>query len=472
MQGLGVPDVTDTGKRTRLTQLTRELISVCGGMEYLAGSNPYAAVLERRLPVEPGVADRLRGKRILITGGEGLVGQQLIKQLADESYSVKSIASVDIAGNYNLFGKTDPKISYHTADIREADDLREVFDVEKPDIVFHLAALSEVGVGEAQKADTVSTNIFGTRNVIALCEETDTVKDCVYSSTGKAAQYVTHGIFGATVRIAEGEFAVAAQQEDSNVRYGMARFTYVYENSNLVEDVNEGIKKELVFLHTPDRYFYAQGVEEAATSLLNAMTVSEQGTLKFGSVRDIGWPLNNLDIALFQIAKSGKVVPICFSGVEKGYDPETFNGQRDLEKDEAPVMANVLETAAMSVTPSGGTVIAGLAPFSKEVFEHNLDELQTVLDTADATDGRLEETLQNAVKAMTRSQFALTDPEVLIKILRWGIATVDPEIHRDTFRLLLQSLYGRATPKMLQMKDKRAPGMDKTLEILNEFLYE
>src|SRR5712691_8901131 len=69
---LGAPRPSDPMTIGRLTSLTGELIGFSGGMQVLAQKDPYREVLERRLPVEPSVAERLRGKKIFITGGEGL----------------------------------------------------------------------------------------------------------------------------------------------------------------------------------------------------------------------------------------------------------------------------------------------------------------------------------------------------------------------------------------------------------------
>jgi hypothetical protein len=468
----GASRPTDGAIIRRLTGLTNELIAVSGGRGTLRQNNPYAEVLEREYPVEPSVAEALKGKRILITGGEGLVGQRLVRQLA-EDFAPASIASIDIAGREGLYGERDSRVTYHNGDIRNPQGLRQVFEAEHPDIVFHLAALSEVGVGEAQKAATIDTNIFGTKNIIALSEEFG-VDACIYSSTGKSAQYVTSGIFGATVKIAEGELAAAAQNPESTVRYGMARFTHVVENSNLVDDIRDGIDDGLVFLHRPDRYFFAQGVDEASTNLLNSLIVAERGKFKFGSVREIGWPVNNLDIALHEIAKSDNSVGIYFAGVEKGYDPETFNGQRDWSIDDEvpPALVNVLETQKLTTSPSGGTFVTELAPFSVDALHYHVDQLQDALTGTQPTDTTLQETLTNAVKAMTSSEFDQTNPELLIKILKWGSMSEDLHIHKDTFDLLVRSLRGRVTPEMLQKRVKRGIPIETTVARLHTIVHD
>jgi len=112
------------------------------------------------------------GKRILITGGTGSLGQALTKKLL--SFDVKAVRilsrneskQVEMQKNFS-----DRRLNFFIGDIRDLPRLIRSF--EDVDIVFHTAALKHVPVIEYNPFESVKTNVIGTQNVIDAAIEQD-----------------------------------------------------------------------------------------------------------------------------------------------------------------------------------------------------------------------------------------------------------------------------------------------------------
>ena len=99
-------------------------------------------------------------------------------------------------------GECHPEMERHTviADVRDTARISRLFAAEKPELVFHAAALKHVPMVEAHPAEGVQTNVLGTR-VVADCCRVAGVSAMVLISTDKAVNPTS--IMGATKRIAE-----------------------------------------------------------------------------------------------------------------------------------------------------------------------------------------------------------------------------------------------------------------------------
>ncbi|MBK6764682.1 MAG: polysaccharide biosynthesis protein [Micrococcales bacterium] len=144
---------------------------------------------------EPGIAQMLRGKRVLITGAGGSIGSELARQV--HSYEPAFLGVLDRdesalhALHLTMFGRamldTDDLI---LADIRDAARMREILQQIRPDVVFHAAALKHLPMLEAAPSEAFKTNVLGTRNVLQAAYEVG-VPVFVNISTDKAADPVS-----------------------------------------------------------------------------------------------------------------------------------------------------------------------------------------------------------------------------------------------------------------------------------------
>jgi len=106
-----------------------------------------------------------RNKKILVTGGTGTIGSQIVRELLTHKPDVIRVFSNDENGLFTLEQELGrDHLRYLVGDIRDKD--RVIRAMENIDIVYHCAALKHVPLCEYNPFEAVKTNIIGTENVI------------------------------------------------------------------------------------------------------------------------------------------------------------------------------------------------------------------------------------------------------------------------------------------------------------------
>lgn len=129
--------------------------------------------------------DRFKDKTVLVTGGCGTVGAELVRQLAESEAA--HVVCID-NNETELFIQIEQyrasgRVSGHLADVRDREALK--LRMRGIDIVLHTAALKHVGLCEDSPAQAISTNIQGTQNVIDAAQENG-VERVIFTSSDKA----------------------------------------------------------------------------------------------------------------------------------------------------------------------------------------------------------------------------------------------------------------------------------------------
>lgn len=400
-------------------------------------------------------AQRLRGRRVLVTGGSGCVGTRLRELLA--SFGPAALVNLDIAPHHGHGS------GLH-ADIRDPSALDAAFAAVRPHVVFHLASIREPGRAELEVRAATETNVFGTGHVIDACRAHG-VEHAVYSSTGKCYAYLTDHVYTATKKLAETMWMSAARQSGPT-RFAMTRFTHVLENGIVARDILQGIEDGMVGLHGPDRHFNIQNLAQATHLLVNALALAgEQADGGFWSAVDLGWPVNTLELALFEIHRSGRDAGVRFLGVPKGYDESFFRGQFDWSGDcEYHPLVNALEAPGMFTDSTATMIGAPTSHCPEPPLLAALQGLQGALDGAQALspaegDAAVKQALLTAVGQVTAAIFAEVSPRRLLDILWWGAA---PEwagagVSAVRFRPLMRLLAEAILPA-LERRDLPADG--------------
>lgn len=135
------------------------------------------------------------GKRILVTGGTGSLGNKIVETFCVGYQPHKLIIfSRDEFKQSLMQKKYDYEcLRYFIGDVRDRRRLKQV--CANVDIVIHAAALKQVPAIEYNPAEAIRTNIDGTMNVIEACIEND-VKKAVFISSDKACSPIN--LYGAT----------------------------------------------------------------------------------------------------------------------------------------------------------------------------------------------------------------------------------------------------------------------------------
>lgn len=165
----------------------------------------------------------LRGKKVLVTGGTGSIGSEIVRQVLRQEPAVVRVYSRDEGKQFDLqhelrgFGN----VRYLIGDIRDKERLARA--IEDIDVVFHAAALKHVPACEYNPFEAVKTNVLGVQNLIeaALDEEVEKV---IAISTDKVANPTN--TMGATKLLSERLIAAANYYKGSRrtvfscVRFG------------------------------------------------------------------------------------------------------------------------------------------------------------------------------------------------------------------------------------------------------------
>lgn len=148
----------------------------------------------------------LEGKKILITGGTGSLGQALTKRLLQMKVDTVRIFSRNEANQVRMESELkDDRLRFLLGDVRDYTRLLRAF--EDIDIVFHAAALKHVPLIEYNPFEAIKTNVIGTQNVIDACLH-ENVEIAVGVGTDKAVSPLN--TYGATKLLMEKLFVTAS----------------------------------------------------------------------------------------------------------------------------------------------------------------------------------------------------------------------------------------------------------------------
>jgi FlaA1/EpsC-like NDP-sugar epimerase len=145
------------------------------------------------------------GKTILVTGGVGSIGSEIVKKVLEYNPEVVRVLDNNETGLFDLEQDLQSeKIRPFIGDVNDIGRLKRA--IENVDIVFHAAALKHVPLCEFNPFEAVKTNVLGTQNLIDVALEEE-VEKIIIISTDKAVNPVN--VMGATKLLAE-RLAVSA----------------------------------------------------------------------------------------------------------------------------------------------------------------------------------------------------------------------------------------------------------------------
>jgi FlaA1/EpsC-like NDP-sugar epimerase len=263
----------------------------------------------------------LSGKVIMVTGAGGSIGSELVKQLA--RFSPDKILLVERAepalftvGFSMRETMTDTEFISLLADVTDEARMSDLFRTWKPHLVFHAAAHKHVPLMEANVAETIKNNVFGTRTVARLAGEFSS-EAFVLVSTDKAVNPTS--VMGASKRVAE--LVVQDLNQRFATRYSAVRFGNVLGSTGSVIPIfRDQIKRggPITVTH-PEMKRYFMTIPEAAQLVVQAGSMGQGGEI---FVLDMGKEVKIADLAAQMISLSGfkphEEIEIVFSGIRPG----------------------------------------------------------------------------------------------------------------------------------------------------------
>ena len=127
------------------------------------------------------------GKKVLVTGHTGFKGAWLTTWLLKLGTEVVGV-SKDIPTEPSLFKvlNLEERIKHYFEDIRNLDKIIKIFQDEKPDILFHLAAQPIVSKSYENPIETISSNVMGTANILEAIRILDNKITAIIITSDKA----------------------------------------------------------------------------------------------------------------------------------------------------------------------------------------------------------------------------------------------------------------------------------------------
>jgi FlaA1/EpsC-like NDP-sugar epimerase len=275
----------------------------------------------------PEIQRFLAHKRVMITGAGGSIGSEICRQTM--KFCPQRMLLVEQAEN-NLF-EIDRELRHrwvgadirpYIADICDSARIEQIFDAERPQVVFHCAAHKHVPMMEINPCEAIKNNVLGTK-VIADTAMEFQVQAFVMVSTDKAVNPTS--VMGATKRVAElyiqslnsMQHAAGSKQRtislpaarsplpaSSSTRFVAVRFGNVLGSSGSVVPI---FQKQIeaggpVTVTHPDMKRYFMTIPEASQLVMQAGAIGQGGEI---FVLDMGKPIRIYDLARELIERNG-----------------------------------------------------------------------------------------------------------------------------------------------------------------------
>jgi len=322
-----------------------------------------------------------KDKVILIAGGGGSIGSEICRQLA--KMKPKKIVLLDIYENGVYDVQQELKIAYgntldlqvEIASITNKRALKRIFEQYNPQIVINAAAHKHVPLMEHNCIEAVENNVFGTMNLVELCEEYNAERFMMIS-TDKAVNPTS--VMGATKRMCE--MIVQSASTYGNVIYTATRFGNVLGSAGSVIPLFEKqiLNGGPVTLTDKRITRYFMTISEASQLVLKSGAMESNGGL---FVLDMGQPVKILDLAENMIRLSGaKEIDV----IETGLRP----GEKLYEE-------LLIKTEELDKTENSLIFVEREEPISKAEVDKKLEMLKKACETDD--DNLVRETLMQVV---------------------------------------------------------------------------
>lgn len=318
----------------RVTPFNNEMASL---LEQLTGrKNNEVVDLE--------IIKKMVGSKVLVTGGAGSIGSELVRQLLKHEIDEVHILDASEFGIYKLkeeFGTSQSKLYFHLGDFRDDVMLTSIFSTGF-DYVFHAAAYKHVPIIEGCPSAAYFNNYVGTKFLAEKCVK-HKVSNMVLVSTDKAVRPTN--IMGASKRLAELAVINTYHKSNFETKFSIVRFGNVMGSSgSVIPKFRELIANGgPVTVTHPEITRYFMTIPEAAKLVLKCHVFTTETPSLY--VLDMGDQLKITDLAALMIDMfATSPVDITFTGLrpgEKMFEELVYDGELTPTLDKDILVQNI-----------------------------------------------------------------------------------------------------------------------------------
>ena len=250
----------------------------------------------------------LKNKRILITGGGGSIGQELVRQLAPNNKIF--ILDIDETATFDLSEELSHEgywVKPRVGDVRDKETVQDLFEDFKPQYVFHCAAYKHVTPMEIYPLEAIKTNVLGTYNVLSEAKKWECLEKFIFISTDKVVH--SNSIMGQSKRLAE---TIVRNAGFIAVRFGNVMGS---RGSVLPLWQNQLNRGKPLTVTDPKMTRYFMTIPEACELVIEASQVGKAGECL---ILDMGEQVNILELAESILEKSPVKSGVKIIGIRPG----------------------------------------------------------------------------------------------------------------------------------------------------------
>ncbi|MBL3547336.1 MULTISPECIES: polysaccharide biosynthesis protein [Chryseobacterium] len=322
------------------------------------------------------VKSRHYGKNVLVTGGAGSIGSEIVRQVAQFTPSLIVVLDQAETPLYDIELEMKDKFphirfKFVLADVSNIHRVEPLFEMYNFSMVYHAAAYKHVPLVEDNPNEAIRVNVLGSKNIAVLSSRYK-VNRFVMISTDKAVNPTN--VMGASKRAAELFVQSLQHAEGNSTKFITTRFGNVLGSNG---SVIPHFKKQIeaggpVTITHPDIVRYFMTIPEACELVLQAGTMGQGGEI---FVFDMGEPVKILDLARRMIKLSGFEpnidIKIIYTGLrpgEKLYEELLSDNAKTLPTHNEKIMISKDPTMSFSEIESLVHLI-GEASVNKEKVE-------------------------------------------------------------------------------------------------------
>jgi UDP-N-acetylglucosamine 4,6-dehydratase/5-epimerase len=229
-----------------------------------------------------------KNKNILVTGGLGSIGSEIVKQMVQ--YHARFIRVLDNRETELFYSKqsfqNNTEVELFFGDVRDLKRVQEA--IEGIDVIFHAAAMKHVIICEYDPGEAIKTNVTGTQNMIEGALEHN-IERMILISTDKVVN--SSNVMGSTKYLAEKLVAASCNTKgNKKTKFGIVRFGNVLASRGSVLEIWEKQLSagEKITITNQEMTRFFMSIPESVKLVCSAAYYAENGEtfiLKMPSIR-------------------------------------------------------------------------------------------------------------------------------------------------------------------------------------------